>query len=42
MTEPRQVDALLRKGSERVRPIADEVLARGKERMGLGSARRSL
>ncbi len=36
MTEPEQIDNLLRKGGERVRPIAVEVLARGKERMRLG------
>jgi tryptophanyl-tRNA synthetase len=41
MTEPKQVDDLLRKGGERVRPIAEEVLARGKERMGLGLTGRS-
>ncbi len=41
MSEPGQIDDLLRKGSERVRPIAEEVLARGKERMGLGLPRGS-
>ena len=41
MIEPKQIDDLLRKGGERVRPIAEEVLARGKERMGLGLTGRS-
>ena len=40
-TDPQQIDNLLLKGSERVRPIAEEVLARGKEMMGLGLARRA-
>jgi tryptophanyl-tRNA synthetase len=38
MNEPKQIQNLLCKGAERVRPIAEKVLARAKERMGLGSA----
>jgi hypothetical protein len=41
MTEPKQIENLRHQGSERVRPIAEEVLARAKEKMGLGLTGRS-
>jgi len=39
MAEPNQIDDLLHEGSHQVRPIAEGVLSRARERMGLGSAK---